>query len=210
MVLRSRSNRAAAGLTPCSAAYSSTASRPFTFQRYCRLIERSTIADPPFLAGVIPAPQGSYSQGNTSPGQGERIQARAQGLQLGGVRGRNLRAGEHALQRGQRRIVAAPDASAHARLATELDGGQEQVLEPAQLAAVERVDRGLGGGSVVAHVPEQLADVGPVLLLDVGVVVLLVGAAAGELDLLGLTVVPQMLIDKLRAVIRVDPAEPKR
>jgi serine/threonine-protein kinase len=47
-VLRSRSNRAAAGLTPCCAAYSSTASRPLTFQRCCRLIERSTMENPPF------------------------------------------------------------------------------------------------------------------------------------------------------------------
>src|SRR5215472_2018656 len=48
---------------------------------------------------------------------------------------------------------------------------------------------------------------GPVLLLDVGVVVLLVRAAAGELNLLRLAVVPQVLIDELRAVVGVDAAQ---
>jgi hypothetical protein len=49
--------------------------------------------------------------------------------------------------------------------------------------------------------------VGPVLLLDVGVVILLVGAAPGELDALGLAVPVEMVVDELRAVVRVDPAE---
>src|SRR5205814_2234506 len=42
---------------------------------------------------------------------------------------------------------------------------------------------------------KKVVDVGPVLLLDVGVVVLLVGPAPGELDLLGLTVAIQMAVD---------------
>jgi len=53
--------------------------------------------------------------------------------------------------------------------------------------------------------------VGPVLLLDMGVVVLLVGPPPGELDLLGLAVVPEMLVDELRAIVGVDdPRGPSR
>src|SRR5262245_6404448 len=97
-------------------------------------------------------------------------------------------------------LVAAADAGAHARFAQQLDRGQEEVLQQAQVPPVERVNGGLGHGGVVAHIAEEFADVGPVLLLDVGVVVLLIGPPAGELDLLGLAVIPPVLIDELRAV----------
>jgi hypothetical protein len=51
---------------------------------------------------------------------------------------------------------------------------------------------------------------GPVLLLDVGVVVLLVRPAARELNLFGLTKGVEMKVDELRAVIRIDPLQAKR
>src|SRR5262249_23257243 len=65
---------------------------------------------------------------------------------------------------------------------------------PMASSIVERVDGGLSHGGVVADVAEELADVGPVLLLDVDVVVLLVRPAAGELDLLGLAVMNPSLL----------------
>src|SRR3970282_2458258 len=64
-----------------------------------------------------------------------------------------------------------------------------------------------GGGAVVSIPADQLANVGPVLLLDVGVVVLLVGTAAGELDLLGAAVADQVVVEELAAVVGVDAAE---
>ena len=51
-----------------------------------------------------------------------------------------------------------------AAFGAELDGGQEQVLEEAQLVPVERVERRDGGGRVVAEVPDELAHVRPILL----------------------------------------------
>src|SRR5690349_5760386 len=66
MVLRSRPNRVAAGLMPWTFAYSSTAKRLLTFHRYCGLIERSLMKDPPFWVWVIPSRPGSHSKGNTS------------------------------------------------------------------------------------------------------------------------------------------------
>ena len=46
-------------------------------------------------------------------------------------------------------------------------------------------------------------------LLDVGIIIFLVGPAPGELDLMRLAVVPEMLIDELRAIVGVDAAESK-
>src|SRR6202162_6391211 len=142
-------------------------------------------------------------------GQRKGIEAVPLALQLGGHLGAERRTREHTVQRRAGRIVAAPDAGAHPFLAEQLHRGQEQVLEESQLAAVEGVDRGLRAWGVVAHVAEELADVGSVFLLDVGVVVFLVGPAAGELDLLGLAVVPEMLVDELRAVVGVDAPQGK-
>src|SRR5437016_5082096 len=88
------------------------------------------------------------------------------------------------------RMVAPAQTRADPLFARELHRGQEQVLEQPQLVGVERVHRRARRRRVIAHVPEELADVRPVLLFDVGVVVLLVGPAAGELDLLGLAVLP--------------------
>src|SRR5688572_20766084 len=142
-------------------------------------------------------------------GQAEGIQSGSLTSQRSGDVLGDLRAREHAVERRLGGVVSATDASADPLFALELDGGQEEILEQPQLAAVEGLDGRLRRRAVVAYVAQQLADVRPVLLLDVGVVVLLVRAPAGELDLLGLAVVPQMLIDEFRAVVRVDPSEPE-
>jgi hypothetical protein len=55
-------------------------------------------------------------------------------------------------------------------------------------------------GGVKAQVADELADVGPVLLLDVGPVVLVPRTRAGEGDLLRDAVVVKMRVDELRAV----------
>jgi hypothetical protein len=90
----------------------------------------------------------------------EAIAERHEGGDLGMVA---VGAGEHPLEGGAGGVVTATHARADALLADQLDGGQEEVLEEAELAAVEGVDRREGGGRVVAEVAEQLADVGPIL-----------------------------------------------
>src|SRR5690606_21155039 len=49
----------------------------------------------------------------------------------------------------------------------------------------------------------------PVLLFDVGVIVFFVGSAAGELDDTLLTVRVEVVVDELRAVVRIDGLEGK-
>src|SRR5262249_42688887 len=54
---------------------------------------------------------------------------------------------------------------------------------------------------------DELADDRAVLLLHMGTVVLLPGAAAGEGDAMEATVVPQPTVDELGAVVAVEPEE---
>jgi len=112
-------------------------------------------------------------------------------------------------ERRARRIVLPTQAGPDALLAPQLDRGQEQVLEESELVPIEIVERGPRGRRVVADVTHELGDVGPVLLLDVGVIVLLVGPAPRELDRLRLAVAVEMIVDELRAIVGIDPAQAK-
>jgi len=60
-------------------------------------------------------------------------------------------------------------------------------------------------------VAEPLADVGPVFLFDVGVVVFVVGAGAGEVDgLFSLgEVTEKVVVEEFRAVVAVEAEEGK-
>jgi hypothetical protein len=122
------------------------------------------------------------------PRQGEGIQAIALAAERGRPGGVEAARGEHPLQRRPGRIVAAPDARADALLPEQLHGGQKEILEQPQLLAVQSVDGGAGDQGVVAHVAQQLANVGPVLLFEMRIVVLLLRPAPRELDLVRLTV----------------------
>src|SRR2546428_3601017 len=88
--------------------------------------------------------------------QSERIQAGALTPQLRGHRGGNLRAGEHAVERRLWGVIAPADACPDPLLAEELDGGQEEILEEPEFAAVQGLDRGLRRRTVVAHVAQEL------------------------------------------------------
>ena len=61
----------------------------------------------------------------------------------------------------------------------------------------------MGGVAIIA---DERADEGAVLLLDMGTVVLLVGAAAGEGHALPLAPGIQVVVDELRAVVTVQAA----
>ena len=64
---------------------------------------------------------------------------------------------------------------------------------------------------IEAFISEPLADMGPVFLFDVGVVLFVVGAAAGELDRyfsLG-EVAVEVVVQEFRSVIAVEAEEGK-
>ena len=118
-------------------------------------------------------------------------------LELEGVQGLKVRldllahfngqgpGGEQPLIRCGRGFVAAVDCGALALLFEQLDGGHETVLQ-VEPTIVEVIDGGHGFGVVEPLVAQQLANVGPVLLFNVGVVVFAVfrhGPARGLLAL---------------------------
>ncbi len=142
-------------------------------------------------------------------GELERIQALLERHELGDLHGIGFRARPPSLQGRLRAVVDPAHARAHPDFLDELDRGEKEVLEEPELVTVEVVHRVEGLGGVVADVAQELPDVGPVLLLDVGVVVFLIGPAARERDLVGLTGPRELVIDALRAVVGVDPLEGK-
>lgn len=87
----------------------------------------------------------------------------------------------------------------------QLEGWLAVVGEPAPLLGVEVVHQRHQLGMLEPFVPEELADVRPVLLFAMGVVVLAIGAAAGEghLHLPSGHVLIERPVQKLRPVVGV-------
>jgi len=115
----------------------------------------------------------------------------------------------HALERRPWLVVAPADPRPDPRLLDQLDRRQTQVLQEAQVL-VQRIDRGQRRVRVVPDVAEELPHVRPILLFDVGVVVLLVRAPTRELDVLLRAVAAEMVIDEFRPIVGIDPLQAKR
>src|SRR5512137_381573 len=81
-------------------------------------------------------------------------------------------------------VIGLADAAAATGFLEELEVGSEEVVVEGP-GSVEVVDRGDQVAPLDALVAQQLPDVGPVLLLDMGLIVLLVRATARELHGLG-------------------------
>ncbi len=65
-------------------------------------------------------------------------------------------------------------------------------------------------GGVIAQVADELTDPRPVLLLDVGAVVLVPGTGPGESDPVLEAELEELVVDELTAVIRIDADDGKR
>jgi len=87
------------------------------------------------------------------------------------------------------------------------DGPEEVVVEPHLVVEVVEGEGLLDG--VQPFMAQESADEGGVLLLDVGVVVFVEGAAAGEVDMRGLFFpeAQEMVVEELAAVVGVDLQE---
>ena len=82
-------------------------------------------------------------------------------------------------------------------------------MKESPLFGVEMVEQGDHTGVIESFIAEPLAHMGPVFLFDVGVIVLVIGSASGELDgtfSLG-KVSHEVVIEKLRSVIAVKPEQ---
>jgi len=114
---------------------------------------------------------------------------------------------EEMVQGGLRGIIEALEAGADPDGLDQAHRGLKEVHPEAQLVAVEVVHGLQGLRGIVAVPAQELAHMGPVLLLNVGIVVLLVGPAAGELDLGLSAVFEQMVVEEFAAVIGVQSAQ---
>jgi len=117
------------------------------------------------------------------------------------------------LKGGTGRVIAANKSRAFTDFALQFHRWLKQILEDPKLI-IELVGGLLGLCGVVAIPAHKLSDMGPVFLLDVGVVVFFVGTRSGELDSTAswalLTEGKKVVVDKLAAVVRVDPLEGER
>jgi hypothetical protein len=115
----------------------------------------------------------------------------------------NVRASQYPGIGGERVVIGLLDLAANADLLFKLHHRQEEVdVEvPDSIQAVEEVK--LFGG-VVAVIANGSPHNRPVLLLDIGIVILLTSAAAGEGDFFIQTVAVELIIDELGAIVGID------
>ena len=113
--------------------------------------------------------------------------------------------------RGLGATVSFADAAAVAGLFEELEVGAKVVVVQGP-GPVEVVDEWQEVTALDPLIAEQLTDMGPILLLDMGLIVFLVGAAAGEADRVGSVcpVAPEVVVKKLGAVIDVEAQDGER
>ena len=94
----------------------------------------------------------------------------------------------------------------------EFDGGAEEVMEESPFLGVKVIEERNGMGVIDAVVADPLADMSPVFLFDMGVVLFVVRAAAGELD--GLfsvgEVAEEVVVEEFGSVIGVEAEEGER
>jgi len=111
------------------------------------------------------------------------------------------------IQRCAGEIVAAAQLRAHAHFLHQLGRRLKEIEPQAQFMAIEVIHGFHRLRGVVAIPAHQLANMRPVLLLDVGVVVLLVGAAVAELHLVVSAPTADVPVDKFRAIVGIDPPQ---
>ena len=78
-------------------------------------------------------------------------------------------------------------------------------MKESPLLAIEIIEQGDHTGLIESFIAEPLTDMGPVFLFDMGVIVLVIGSASGELDRtfsLG-EMTKQMVVEELRSVIAI-------
>ena len=89
---------------------------------------------------------------------------------------------EGSLVRGFRRVMAFNGFGTDPFLREELHGGAEEIMEESPLFGIEVIEERDDSGIIEALIPEPLADVCPVLLFDMGVIIFVIGTATSKVD----------------------------
>lgn len=118
--------------------------------------------------------------------------------------------GRQTIQGCLRKVILAVQLRADPHALDQLGPRLKEIQPQAELVPVQLIhgfDRLRGVTTVPAR---QLADVGPILLLDVGIIVFLERTAVGELHLLAGAPGAHMPVDELRAVVGADAVQSER
>ena len=89
---------------------------------------------------------------------------------------------EGSLVRGFKRVMVFNGFGTDPFLRDELHGGAEEIMKEPPLFGIEVVEERDDSGVIEALIAEPLADVGPVLLFDMGVIIFVISAATGKMD----------------------------
>ena len=89
---------------------------------------------------------------------------------------------EGSLIRGFRRVMAFNGFGTDPFLRDQLHGRAEEIEKESPLFGIEVVKKRDDFGIIEALISEPLADVCPVLLFDMGVIIFVIGTAAGKVD----------------------------
>ena len=136
-------------------------------------------------------------------GERKRVQGLQERFKLGDLAGIGLGASTDPLERGLGGVVDPFKLGSHPDLAYEFYRGLIQVLIQPQLISVQVVHGGKSLLGIVANIAQELSDVGPVLLLDVGIVIFFVRTAAGEMDFTLITIGLEVIVDEFRAIVGI-------
>jgi hypothetical protein len=94
----------------------------------------------------------------------------------------------------------------------EFHGGEEEVMKESPFKGIEVIEERDDFGIIEALVAEPLADMGPVFLLDMGIIVFMIGAASSELN--GFIpfgkVSEEVIIEKLASVVTIEAEQGER
>ena len=89
---------------------------------------------------------------------------------------------EDSLVRGFGRVMVFDGFGADSFFGEEFHGGAEEVMKESPFLGIEVIEERDDLGIIEALISEPLADMSPVFLFDMGVVIFVIGAASGELD----------------------------
>jgi hypothetical protein len=109
-------------------------------------------------------------------------------------------------------IVHFDNLSADAAFSKKFYRGEKEVVEEPPLRGVESIEEVDKLRFVEALIAEPLTDMGPVFLLDVSVIILVVGARAGELDRVFavVEVTQEVPVEEFGAVVAVKTSKGER
>lgn len=94
----------------------------------------------------------------------------------------DMRRGHDSLVRGFGGVVSFDGFRADSIFCDEFNGGAEEVVKESPFVPIEIIEERDNVGLIESFISEPLPYMGPVFLFDMGVVIFVIGSAAGKMD----------------------------